>query len=188
MLGRRRRSLFGNAEGVAALEFAFILPVLCAMVFALYEISQGVICYYKVTDVANSVADLVGQAPLQGGVGNTDFDNFYLAGQAILSPGSGKGLQLAIASVTFDSKGLNPTVAWQVERGGAAAMTDLASAAAGLSSPNGSVIVVQASYSYASPLDFFLTSPITLSQQVFAVPRALNKVPCPPPGTSQTCN
>ena len=180
--------IFRRLEGVAALEFALVLPILCTMVFALFEIAQGVICYYKVVDAANSIADLIGQTPLQGGVGNTDFDNFYLAGEAIMSPRADTGFELAMASVTFDNNGLNPTVAWQVQRGGAAAMTDLTAASASLGSPNGSVIAVRASYSYRSPLDYFVTAPITLSQEVFAVPRALNKVPCPPPGSRQICN
>lgn len=188
MKTRQARQILRRHEGAAALEFALILPVLCLLVFALYEVAQGVICYYRVVDAANSVADLIGQTPRQGGVGNTDFDNFYLAGEAVMSAGTGSGLRLAMASVTFDNNGLNPTVAWQVQRGGAAAMTNLAAAAASLGSPNGSVIAVRATYAYNSPLDHFISSPITLSQQVFAVPRALDKVPCPPPGTSQSCN
>ena len=180
--------IWRKQEGVAALEFAIMLPILCTMIFALYEIAQGVIYYYRVADAANSVADLIGQTPLQTGVGTADFDNFYLAGQAIMSPGAGNGLQLAMASVTFDNKGLNPTVAWQVERGGAAAMTNLVAAATSLGSPNGSVIAVRATYSYHSLLQYLITSPITLSQQAFAVPRAENTIPCPPPGSTQTCN
>ncbi len=106
----------------------------------------------------------------------------------MMSPNSGAPLQLAIASVTFDNKGLNPIVAWQVERGNAAEMNDATSAAASLGSPNGSVIVVRATYAYASLLDYFITSPITMSQQVFAQPRVANKIPCPPPSSGQTCN
>ena len=44
----------------------------------------------------------------EGGVGKTDFDNLYTAGQLIMSPNTGSALQLAIASVTFNSSGQVP--------------------------------------------------------------------------------
>ncbi len=185
---RRLRDLPRDRGGVAALEFGLTLPLLCAMVFSLYEVSQGVICYMKVTDVANTVSDLVAQTTSSaGGVGNTDFDNLYIAGKLVMTPNSGSGLKLAIASVTFNSTGGSPTVAWHAERGGASAQTDAATNAAGLGSANGSVIAVRATYTYSSLLNYFITSPITINAQVFAQPRQLAQIPCPPPSSAQSC-
>ncbi len=189
MLRRRLRALFGDRKGVAAIEFAFALPILCMMVFALYEISEGVICYYKLVDAANSVADLVGQTTTtEGGIGNTDFNNLYTAGQMIMSPDSGSTLKLAIASVTFNSTGKSGQVAWQVERGGAAEMTNAVTATANLGIANGSVIVVQGIYTYTSALNYFVKKPISMSYQAFALPRNMATIPCPPPNSSQSCN
>ena len=189
MILNRMRSLYRDCRATVAVEFALALPILCAMIFALYEVAAGIITYLKVDDVAYTVSDLIGQTlPNPGGVGNTDFDNLYLAGQLIMQPNTGTPLGLAIASVTFDGKGQNPTVAWQVERGGAKAMTNAASLVTSLGTPNGSVIVVQATYSYTSLLNFFITTPITVSSQVFAQPRSVTQVACPPSGSSETCS
>jgi Flp pilus assembly protein TadG len=183
--------LFGDRRGVAAIEFAFALPILCMMVFALYEVAEGVITYYRVVDVANSVADLVGQTTqAEGGIGNTDFDNLYLAGQEIMSPASGTTLELDIASLTFNAKGTTATLAWQVERGGATkiATATLKSDALPLAIDSGSVIAVKATYTYTSALNYFITTPITMTFMSYALPRNMTSIPCPPPSGGETCN
>jgi Flp pilus assembly protein TadG len=184
-------AVLGDRAGVAAIEFAIALPVLCMMVFGVFEITQAVICYYKLVDAANSIADLIGQTTVsEGGVGNTDFDNFYTAGQMIMAPNSGAALQLDIASITYNSKGAGTTVAWQVRRGGASKIANatLKSAASTLGVANGSVIIVTATYSFTSPLDYFITSAITMSFEAFAIPRNMAQLSCPPSGSGESCS
>jgi Flp pilus assembly protein TadG len=193
---RRLGGLLRDCRATTAVEFAFVLPILCAMVFSLYEVTQGVICYMKVVDAANTVADLICQtSEAQGGVGNTDFNNVYIAGQLVMTPSTGSNLGLAIANVYYDNNGANPTVAWQVERGGAAAMTNVANFVSGLGTANGASIVVQATYTYTSLLNYFITTPIVISAQVAGQPRNLlpisgykKGIPCPPSSGSQACS
>lgn len=189
--GRLRR----DVRATVAIEFAFALPLMLMMTLALYEVTQGVICYMKVVDVANTVADLMGQTTLaQGGVGNTDFDNYYIAAQMVIYPSTGSNLGLAIANVYYNSSGGSPAVNWQVQRGGAAAITNATSFVTGLGSANGSTIVVKASYTYTSLLDYFLTSPIVITSEVAEQPRNLlppaytTGTPCPPASGTETCN
>jgi Flp pilus assembly protein TadG len=194
---RRLAKLLRECRATAAIEFAVALPILCAMVFALYEVTQGVICYMKVVDVANTVGDLLGQTTVAaGGVGNNDFDNMYIAAQLVMTNSTGSNLGLAIADVYFDNTGKNPAVLWQVERGGAGAMTNATTFVSGLGTDNGSALVIQATYTYTSLLNYFITTPIVISAQIAAQPRNLlppaftQGTPCPPPPTSgsQTCN
>jgi Flp pilus assembly protein TadG len=190
---RRLGKILRDCRATVAIEFAFVLPVLCLMVFALYEVTQGVITYMKVVDVANSVADLVGQT--QGtGIGNNEFDDYYIAGQMIMYPGTGSNLALAFTSVYYNSSGASPTVAWSVERGGAAAITSPTTFVSGLGTANGSTIIVQATYTYTSLLNYFITSPIVITAEVTAQPRNFlpgaydQGIPCPPSSGSETCN
>jgi Flp pilus assembly protein TadG len=194
---RRLAKLLRECRATAAIEFAVALPILCAMVFALYEVTQGVICYMKVVDVANTVGDLLGQTTVAaGGVGNNDFDNMYIAAQLVMTNSTGSNLGLAIADVYFDNTGKNPAVLWQIERGGAGAMTNATTFVSGLGTDNGSALVIQATYTYTSLLNYFITTPIVISAQIAAQPRNLlppaftQGTPCPPPPTSgsQTCN
>jgi hypothetical protein len=128
----------------------------------------------KVVDVANSVADLAGQTSIaQGGLVNTDFDNLYIAGQLVMTPSTGSNLGFAIANVHYDHNGTNPIQQWQVERGGAAAMGNATSFVNGLGTACGSTIVVKASYTYTSLLNYFITSPIVITAQIAGQPRNL---------------
>jgi Flp pilus assembly protein TadG len=196
-LQTRLGGLLRDCRASTAVEFAFVLPILCAMVFSMYEVTQGVICYMKVIDVANTVADLICQTTeAQGGVGNTDFDNLYIAGQLVMTPSPGNKLGLSMASVYYDANGLNPTLGngWPIQRGGAAAMTNAATFVGGLGTANGSSVVVKATYTYTSLLNYFITTPITITAQVAQQPRNLlpisgykKGVPCPPSSGTQTC-
>jgi Flp pilus assembly protein TadG len=191
----RLAGFLSDCHATVAIEFALALPIPCMMIFGMYEVTGGIICYMKVVRAASTVADLVGQTSIvQGGVGNNDFDNYYIAGQLVMTPSSGSDLGLAIASVYYGSTGANPTLSWQVERGGAAAMTNATSFVSGLGTANGSTIVVQASYTYTSLLNYLITSPIVITAQVAAQPRSLRPptftkgIPCPPASGSKTCS
>jgi len=186
-------ALLRDCRATVAIEFGFTLPILCMMTFALYEVTEGVICYMKVVDVAHTVADLVAQAPTTG-IGSTEFNNYYIAGQMVMMPSTGSNLGFAVANVYYNSSGASPTVGWQIQRGGASALSNATTFVSGLGSDNGSTIVVQASYTYTSLLDYFITSPITITSEVSEQPRYAippsnaQGIPCPPTNGSDTCS
>ncbi len=171
------RNLWRKRGGTAAVEFAFALPVLIVMFLGVFEVSQALIIYMKVIDVADTVSDLVAQ---QKQIAGGDIDNYYIAGQLVMTPSAGSGLGLAIASVVFDPNTGNPSVAWHVEEGGAAQMPDAAAAANGLGSKGDSVIVAQATYTYKSTIGYVLPQGITMSARVFSRPRVVFTIPCIP--------
>jgi Flp pilus assembly protein TadG len=192
----QRGRLWRDSRATAVIEFAFALPILCTMVFSLYEVTEGVICYMKVSDVANTIGDLIGQTTrAQGGVGNTDFDNLYIAAQLVMSNTTGGGLGFSIANVYYDVNGNNPTESWHVERGNASAVNNATSFVSGLGTAHGSTLVIKVTYTYTSLLDYFIKTPIVISTEVAAQPRNLLPVysynqgtPCPPASGSQTCS
>ena len=48
-------------SGMAAVEFAMVLPAMLALVFGAIEVSNALICKANVTNTASTAADLVGQ-------------------------------------------------------------------------------------------------------------------------------
>jgi Flp pilus assembly protein TadG len=188
------RNLWRTRGGTASIEFAFALPVLLVMFMGVFEVSQALIVYMQVIDVADTVSDLVSQ---QRQISTTDIDNYYTAGQLVMTPHAPAGLGLAIASVTFDGTTGNPSIAWQVVEGGATAMTaaDLQAAvipkgtslggacSPPAANPCNSVIVAQANYTYNSALSYLIQQPIAMSARVFSRPRAVFVIPC----TSSPC-
>jgi len=195
-LRRRLARLSHDCRATVAIEFAFVLPLLCMMTFGLYEVTQGVICYMKVVDVANTVADLIGQTSIaESGVADADLDNYYIAGQLVMTPSTGNNLGIAISSVWFGPTGTNAQECWHAVRGGAAAIGNATSFVSGLGTANGSAIVVKASYTYTSLLNYFITTPIVITSQVAQQPRNLlpnaykEGIPYPPSlPAAQTCS
>jgi len=182
------RNLWRQPGGTVQIEFAFALPALLVMFMGVFEVSQALIVYMKVIDVADTVSDLVAQ---QKQVASRDIDNCYIPGQLVMTPSAGSGLGLYVASVTFDPNTGNPSVAWEVTRGGATAMTNVAASAAatGLggacqsasATPCDSVIVAQASYTYNSALSYLIQNAISMSAAVFSRPRVVFTIPCTAP-------
>ena len=72
-----------DRRGVAAVEFAFIAPVLLAMYFVTMEVSQGIETSKKVSRIGSMVADLVTQ---QQTVAKADLDAIMKIGESTLQP------------------------------------------------------------------------------------------------------
>jgi len=77
------RRLLGDRRGVAAVEFAFIAPVLLSLYFVTMEVAQAIETNKKVSRVASMVADLVTQ---QQEINRSEIDAIMQIGQSILQP------------------------------------------------------------------------------------------------------
>jgi Flp pilus assembly protein TadG len=166
---RQLRRILKDCSGLAVIEFAAVVPVLIILTLGVVEVSNGIINYMKVIDAARTTSDLISQ---QKSIASSDFDNLYRAGQMVMTPSPGGPLGLAMASVTFDPQNGSASVAWECTRGGASAMTNLAAEAAGLGAPGESVIVVQATYTFTSPLQVIIPATIPLRSRMYSRPRA----------------
>src|ERR1700682_582768 len=75
--------MFRDRSGIAATEFAVIVPIMLVMFFGTVEFSSGVAVDRKVTLVARTLSDLTSQSI---SVGDSDMTNFSTASYAILTP------------------------------------------------------------------------------------------------------
>lgn len=75
--------LLGDRRGVAAIEFAFIAPVLLSLYFVTMEVAQGIEANKKVGRIGSMVADLVTQ---QQATSRQELDAIMQIGGAILQP------------------------------------------------------------------------------------------------------
>jgi Flp pilus assembly protein TadG len=180
MLMIRLRPLAKSRRGVAAVEFALTLPIIIIVFFGAIELSGAVIAYMKLTNAAQTVADLVAQ---QKQVSAGSLTDYYTASELVMSPLTGN-VGLAVASVTFDATTGAASTDWQQTFGGAQAMSNAATAAKGLGNAGESVIVAQATYTYKSLFSYILKTPISMTERAFARPRLAMCVPLSPPQTS----
>lgn len=77
-------AFLGNRRGVAAIEFAFIAPLLLTLYFVTMEVAQGMETGKKVSRVGSMVADLVAQQMHR--VSKDELDPIMAIGEAILQP------------------------------------------------------------------------------------------------------
>src|SRR3984957_18341101 len=85
-------SLMEDRRGIAATEFAFIVPIMLVLFFGTVEISSGVAVDRKVTFIARTLSDLTGQAPATdqaqtyAQISDTYIQNVFTASIAIITP------------------------------------------------------------------------------------------------------
>ena len=107
-LRRRAADLLGDRGGVAATEFAIIVPIMLVMFFGTVEFSSGVAVDRKVTLMARTLSDLTSQST---SVTDTDFTNFFAASRGIMTPYSSTPT-LSTVSELFVDASLNVHVQW----------------------------------------------------------------------------
>lgn len=112
------RSFRSDDQGVAALEFALILPLMLMIYLGLVEVSKSLRAAQRVDLVAHTLADLTAQkltggaASGQAGMTNADFQDVFSAGTLLLTPLPATGLKMTITEVNITS----PTATtWQAK-------------------------------------------------------------------------
>lgn len=101
--------LVGDNSGIAATEFAVIVPVMLVMFFGVVEFSSGVAVDRKVTLMARTLSDLTSQSTT---VSTTDMTNFFAASGAIMTPYSSAPTKGTITELYIDPTTLVARVQW----------------------------------------------------------------------------
>jgi len=110
--------LLNDCSGIAATEFAVIVPIMLVIFFGTVEISSGVAVDRKVTLVARTLSDLTSQAPppTQSQSWSTVDDNYlqnaFTATIAILQPYAASPVKLTLSEIYVDSTGKVATIQW----------------------------------------------------------------------------
>ncbi|MGA0597462.1 TadE/TadG family type IV pilus assembly protein [Enterovirga sp. CN4-39] len=125
--GRAWDALRGKAEalrrsvaGVAAVEFALVLPVMVAMLLGMSEVTLGVNIDRKLTLLSRSLADLTSRPK---SLTPAKLDEFFKAASVIMQPFDAAQMKMTVTSmkVTKVGSNFNGTVDWSCARGSGAA-------------------------------------------------------------------
>lgn len=78
------RQFASGAGGVAAIEFALVLPIMVLLLLGCFEVPRYILIYQKIARTSAAVADLVAQGdePLTG----NQVQDIFIAGQTMMQP------------------------------------------------------------------------------------------------------
>jgi Flp pilus assembly protein TadG len=152
---RRLARLFRrDARGVAAVEFAMILPAMLAIYFGIVETGQGVMIDRKVTQLTRSLADLTAQSTT---ISNTEMSNIFDAAQTVMMPYTSANPKMSVHHIVIDSAGV-AKVCWSEERNSTKyARGTTVTIPADLRLPNTSIVMAQASYDFTPVVGWIIT-------------------------------
>jgi Flp pilus assembly protein TadG len=185
---RAGRRLIDDCEGMAAIEFSFIVPLMLVMFFGAVEMSSGVAVDRKVTLVARTLSDLTSQSTT---VADADLKNFFAAAYGVLSPYSATPTQATISEVYVNNSNV-AKIQWSklgtVSVTGSTVGVTLANSShsagetvaipASLAVPDTYLIWSEVSYLYTPAVGYVMgKAGVTLTDRSFTRPRQTKNVP-----------
>ncbi len=164
-------------DGVAAVEFALILPIMLLVYLGGMEGSALITMDRRVQTISNSVGDLVARG--KDKVSTAEIDDYFAASKIILAPYSTSGLVQRVVSVQVDKNGKG-VVRWSRDSAKAVPyakgttfklpkeITDIAR--------EGFVIVAEATMPYTPLTGLVFDQKYTLYRENFYMPRFGNEI------------
>jgi len=189
--------LVADCSGIAAVEFAVIVPIMLVMFFGTVEFSSGVAVDRKVTLIARTLSDLTSQSLT---VADTDITNFFTASNAIMTPYPSAPTQSTLSELYVDPVTLKARVEWSrsatfnsagaVVLGSGRAVKSSVTIPSQLAVGGTYLIFSEVSYLYTPAVGYVMAKAgVTLSDVSYTRPRQSQCVinPTPAPGVTVPC-
>jgi Flp pilus assembly protein TadG len=159
-----------DQRGGAAVEFAFILPVMLMLYLGSVETCQMISIYRLVNLTTSTVTNLVAQYTTISA--SQTMPDILNASVQVLYPNPSSNAALVVSCITIDAN-RNATIAWsQTLNGTARTVGQAVTVPAALDIANTTVILGETTYSYTPPLDFLNFGPFSLYSSIYMLPRA----------------
>jgi Flp pilus assembly protein TadG len=184
------RRFIRSTRGVAAIEFAMILPVLLILFLASFDGGRAIAIYMKVRSATYTLAAITNQYTT---IQSTDMTSIVGATAVVLAPYSSTPTSVVISQIEINTGGKS-TVSWSYALNGTA-LTQGAS----VTIPSGLVaaantcgtypcylILGQVSYTYTPLFGYFGSGGIALSDSLYVAPRSSECI-LYPPGNVSSC-
>ena len=171
----RKSGAFGeDKSGVAAVEFAMIVPIMLTLFFGSVEFSQALTVDRRVAQIASSTADLVAQYDQ---ISPAQVNNLFLLTKSLMQPYDTAPLKISVTNIKkVDQQ--SPTGVWSCPFQGAPTYVGPigASIPAGLleNPPTGGtscVVMSEVKYQFTPTIGQFLTSGVPLTEKFYLKPR-----------------
>lgn len=177
------RAFAADCRGLAAVEFAMIVPLMLVMFFGTFEVSQAVAVDRKVTLVARTLSDLISQSAST--ITDANLQNAFTAAISVATPFDPSKVKTTISEVSIDANGI-ATVVWSRAATVASPTAKQATLATStrnsgdkitstipqaLRVPSTYLIMSEVSYSFSPGIKFVLKSDFDLTDVSYSRPR-----------------
>jgi Flp pilus assembly protein TadG len=177
------RRFCASTRGVAAVEFAMILPILLVLLLASIDAGRAMAIYVKVRSATYTLDAVTNQYTT---IHDSDMQQILGAAAVILSPYPTSPVSVVMSQVSLDDKG-KASVSWSDTLNGTArAVGSPVTVPASLASskpPNNacnaypcSFLLGEVKYVYTPMFAYFVTGPITLSDSLYMTPRSATSI------------
>ncbi|MEM8812222.1 MAG: TadE/TadG family type IV pilus assembly protein [Pseudomonadota bacterium] len=166
-----------ETKGIAAVEFALVLPILVVLYLGSIELTNGLTVNRKVAQVASTVGDLIAQYRT---LDCPTVDDIFQASSAIMTPYNSTGLSLSVAGIRYDSAGVG-TVDWSRTNAGGTADGLLTEVPLSLQVADTYLVIAKSDFTYQALFtsfsnDQFGTTSWPLSDIFFLRPRVGSEI------------
>ena len=173
------RGIRYNEEGVSAVEFALIAPVLILIYLGCIELSFMMRVDRRVTTTSAQLGDLTARL---ASVDNQDMSEMFQAARILMQPYDVNKARMRISSIQATAAGVT-TVVWSdgYNMSSYAPGTPI-TVPAGIVQPGGTVIMSEVEYVYESQFGSIISNNQTMKDRFYLRPRRVNSIPRLPTG------
>jgi len=161
--------------GLAAVEFALVLPIAMAMLFGEFVLGEALSINRKISIASRTVADLVAR---RSALTVDDLTAIMNATTQVVAPYSNGPMTLVVAEVTTDASG-KTIVTWNKALNTAALVNGSAfTLPPGMAQASTSLIYARVTYAYKPPVGQNTFGIIPISNTFYMPPRAASTIAC----------
>jgi Flp pilus assembly pilin Flp len=170
-----------NSEGTAAIEFAFIAPLMIATYFGTVEISRVYITKNKVETVTETISDLVAQGKTTT---TQELADIFAIGSKALTTKENLEFNIVVSAVETQPNNSGTPVSrvlWSESKKGTKKLTKdsiVNDLPVGLARNYETIIMTELYYEHSSFLEFFIKGKKSFDRRFYSKPRYTSSIPC----------
>jgi Flp pilus assembly protein TadG len=167
------RGLRYNEQGISAVEFALIAPLLIILYLGAIEVSLLMEVDRRVTQTSASLGDLTARLST---VTDSDMAEMFAAAKVLMEPYDASTAQMRITSIVDNGNGI-PKVAWSdAYNMSAYTKGTTITMPAGIMPDSGSIIMAEVSYEYVSNFGYVVSTSKNISDKFYLRPRRVSEI------------
>jgi len=171
----RFRRFSAAKSGLAALEFAILLPMMVFLLLGSVDLLDAMSVNRRAENVAASLADVIAR---DTSVTNAEMTGIWSAVNLLMFPGTDAALSERVTSINITSA-TNAVVVWSEAHNGSTPLAANSTVAlpAQMMVAGTSVIMADTVYHYQSPLNFLFSGTVDFPHTVYRRSRLVDPIP-----------